>query len=58
MKPNQQKGKIEGERRLMKITMPPNATKAEIKKYIKEWKFIIKTFEKLTGTEGQTKWLK
>ena len=34
---------------MLKITMPPNATKAEVKKYSKSWKSVAMAFAKLTG---------
>ena len=39
----------------IKITMPPGATKAEVKKHIKTWKGIIESIEKLVGEEGQSR---
>ena len=40
----------------LKITMPPNATKVEVRKYMKTFESIVKTFAKLTGEKPYFKW--
>ena len=54
-----QKKHIETEEiKYLKITMPPNATSKQVKKYIEDWKFIIKVAERLTGEKGKSKMFK